>query len=237
MVKQHLSRLAMPKTWPIKRKGIKFIIKPKSSRKMKYCIPLVIVIKDLLKYAKTRKEVKKIINEGNVLINKSKPRDIKTGLGLMDVLEFPKLKEQYRILLNKQGKFRVMKISAKEAGVKPCKITGKRNLKGKKLQINLDDGSNLLDTKGNYKVGDSLLVDTEKRKAKEHIPLEKGAVVYLTGGNNVNAVGTVEGFKEFSGTRQANIILKVSGKTLETKKDYALAIGKGKPAIAVEEKK
>ena len=57
MVKNHLSRLNAPKSWPIKRKGIKFITRPGAGA---HCldegISLSLVIKELMKYAKTLKD-------------------------------------------------------------------------------------------------------------------------------------------------------------------------------------
>ncbi len=70
MVKNHLSRLNAPKSWPIQRKGIKFIVRPSAgAHNMRECIPLNLVLKGLLKYSRTTKETKSVLNAGNVLIN------------------------------------------------------------------------------------------------------------------------------------------------------------------------
>ena len=235
MVKQHLSRLAMPRTWPFKRKGIKFIVRPKSSRPMGYSLPLLLVVREMLGYVKTAKEAKKVLNSGNVLVNKNIVKDVRLSVGLMDVVEFPKLKTQFRVLLNKQGKFKLQAIDAKEAGLKPAKVIGKTILKDKKVQVNLDDGNNLLLKENNYKVGDSLLIDSEKKEVKEHLPLEKGATIYLVAGKKIGTMGTVESIKQFSGTQPDNILFNHKGKSEETRKKHALVIGKAKAAIKIEE--
>ena len=64
MVKRHLSRLTAPKSWPIKRKSTKWITRPHPGpHTLKNCMSLNIVLKNILKYAKTTKEVKKILDD------------------------------------------------------------------------------------------------------------------------------------------------------------------------------
>ncbi|MBU2589719.1 MAG: 30S ribosomal protein S4e [Nanoarchaeota archaeon] len=235
MVKLHLSRLAMPKAWPFKRKGIKFIVRPKSSRPMRDSLPILLIVREMLGYVKTAREAKKVLNNKDVLVNKKIVKDPKLSVGLMDIIEFPKLKTQFRVLLNKQGKFKLQPIEAKDTGLKPSKILSKNILKGKKIQINLDDGKNILIKENNYKVGDTLLIDLEKNEIKEHLPLEKSATIYLTSGKKMGFIGTVESIKQFSGVQEDNIIFNHKGKSEETKKKYALVIGKNKAAINIEE--
>jgi len=70
MVKNHLSRLNAPTSWSIKRKVIKFTTRPSGgAHSLRESIPLSIVVTQLLKYARTRKEVKKILNEGKIFVN------------------------------------------------------------------------------------------------------------------------------------------------------------------------
>ena len=53
----HLKRQNISKNWPIARKGNTFVVKPLSKKG----IPLLIVLRDLLKIAQTREEVKTAI--------------------------------------------------------------------------------------------------------------------------------------------------------------------------------
>ena len=53
---QHLKRHTTSKSYPIKRKNITFVAKPKpGSFKKEYVIPLVVAIRDILKFAKNIK--------------------------------------------------------------------------------------------------------------------------------------------------------------------------------------
>jgi len=56
----HLKRQKIPNSWPIERKGTKYIVRP--SNGIKNSIPLLILMRDMLKIATTRKEVKTSIN-------------------------------------------------------------------------------------------------------------------------------------------------------------------------------
>ena len=53
-MKRHLKRQATPKNWPVPRKGTTFIVTPNSKG-----LPVLILLRDLLKIAKDRSEVKR----------------------------------------------------------------------------------------------------------------------------------------------------------------------------------
>lgn len=235
MVKKHILSINAPASWPVKRKEEMFLLRPLPGKNFQGAMPLGIILKNMLKFAETTKEAKKLLNEGKVLINKKKVTEIKAPLGLMDVLELPELKTAYRMLLNSRGKLTLHKISEDEAALKPCKIKNKTSLKNGKQQINLDDGTNLLSDKKEYKVGDTLMIEMPAMKASSHLKLEKGALVYITAGTNVGKAGTFESLKSFKGGQPDNIVVKTKEGTIETRKEYALVIGNGgKSVITIE---
>ena len=63
----HLKRQKIPKTWPIYRKGTKYIAMP--THNISNSIPLLVILRDILKIAKNRKEVKRAINSRFLLLN------------------------------------------------------------------------------------------------------------------------------------------------------------------------
>lgn len=232
MVKRHISRLNIPKNWPVARKGIKFITRPSPGpNNLKNSMPLTVVFKYLLKEAKTTKEVKKILHTRNILVNKIVRTDHKFPVGLFDVIEIKKTKQCFRIMLNKQGKFSINEINAKESSIKPCKIKNKTILKNGKIQINLEDGNNLLVDKNEYQVGDTIVLDLEKKKINEHLPFKKGNLIYISGGKKVSIVGELIEIRKTKGLRPSEIIFKTKDGQFETRKKYAIVIGKNKPVI------
>ncbi|MCD4666379.1 30S ribosomal protein S4e [archaeon] len=228
MSKKHLSRLNAPKSWPIQRKGIKWIIRPNpGAHKLKDCIPLSILLKNILHYAKTTREVKAILNKGEILVDKKIRKDHKLPLGIMDVFEIPKTKEAYRIFINNKNKFILVKIKKEETNIKPYKIIDKKYLKNKKIQLNLYGGRNLILDKNDYNVGDSVIIDLTNNKIKSHLKLEKNSLVYLIGGKHKGNIGTIEKIEKPLGiSGKTEIILKSGKDKLSTLKDYAFVISK-----------
>src|SRR3989338_7859124 len=156
-----LKRLPSPKWWPIERKTKKYVISPKpgphSSEK---CIPLGLIIRDVLKHAETLKEVKTILNDNKVKVDGKIIRDYRFPVGLMDVVAVGD--ENYRILINKKGLY-LKNISESESKIKLLVIKNKTALKKGKIQINFHDGTNKLvagdDKLSKIKTGDSVLID------------------------------------------------------------------------------
>ena len=223
MVKRHLKRLNAPKCWPVTKKQNKWITRPNPGpHPIKKCIPLSVLIKDLLKHAETTNEVKKIILKKEILINKKSRKDHKFPVGLMDTVEIERTKEYYRLLINKKGKFILIPIKKEEANIKPCKIIGKKILKKKRIQLNLYDGNNILVEKDNYKVGDSLVLDLTNNKINSHLKLEKNSNVYLTGGSYIGTIATV---LELNQKDQKIIKLKYGSQEIKTFKKNIFVVG------------
>src|SRR3989338_3789695 len=100
----HLRRLVASRHFPIARKIRKFTISPSAGpHGKKDCIPLGIIVRDMLKLAETAKEMKKIISAGDVLIDGRSRNDHKFPVGIMDVVEIPKTKQCFRMIA-KEGK-------------------------------------------------------------------------------------------------------------------------------------
>ncbi len=235
MVKRHLARLSTPRTWPVERKVDVWIVRPNcGAHKMKNCLPIAVVLREILKHASTSREVKQILNDKNVIINGKVKKDPKTQIGFMDVLELPKIKKKYRMIFDKKGKLVLKEANAQESEIVIANIIGKKTIKNKKTQLNLNDGTNLLADKSQYKLGDSLVLTIPDRKVKMHLKLEKGATVYLTGGNKVGQTGKVEEILNVKGMQKSTIKIKSNDETFETRKEYAFVIGKEKPLINTE---
>ena len=222
MVKNHLSRLDAPVSWPMKRKGIKFVTRPSAGpHTLRESIPLSLILTHILKYARTRKEVKKILNEGKIFVNGIVRKDLTFPVGLMDVVSVPSLQENYRVFYDTFGKFKLFPTTPEEKAIKLVQIVNKRIISGGKVQINNSDGSNLLlGGKADYHTGDTLLLSIPGTKVIEHLSLKNGARIYITGGTKRGSVGTL---KE---TKGHNIIVQGNEEVFETAKRYAFVIGK-----------
>jgi small subunit ribosomal protein S4e len=230
MTKNHIKRINAPKRWDILRKGKTFISRPNSGRNLELALSLNTVLKELLAKTGTTKETKYLIKYKQVLVNGVRRHDEKFPVGFIDVLSLPELEENYRLVVNDQDKLAMVKVSGHEAKLKISKVGNKTLLSSGKIQVNCTDGRNFLFEKKDAEqiaTNDTILYTVPEQQVKEVLKLEKGALVFLYKGKHTGNLVRVEGFKG------SNIIFKKGDEAFETKKTYALAVGKEKPLITV----
>ena len=187
----HMKRLAMPRSWPLPRKTSIWVTKAApGAHALELCMPVVVVIRDILGYAKSTREVRHILHNNLVSIDGRVCKDSRRGVGFMDVLTLGE--ENYRCIVDQKGILRYRQISKKEAETKVCRINGKTTIKGGKTQLHLHDGRNILtDDAGEYNTGDSLVLALPSQEIKEHIRFSDGIKCYLTGGAHVGEFAEV----------------------------------------------
>ena len=187
MSSSHMKRLAMPRSWPLTRKTDIWISRPlPSGHSIDRCMAIGVVLRDVLGVAKSMREAKRALATRRIKIDGRVTTNMRRGVGIMDVLTVGD--ENYRCVLDNNGKLRYASIPAKEAGQKLCRIDGKNTIKGGVTQLNLHDGRNILvDDANKYNTMDSLLLDVESQKIKKHLKFESGANCYLIGGSHVGS--------------------------------------------------
>jgi small subunit ribosomal protein S4e len=183
----HLKRQKTPKSWPTERKGTAYIIR---GRNLKNGIPLLILLRDILKITKDRRETKIALNSGKILLNNKKISDEKNSVRLFDVITLVPSNEHYRVTLKENGKFSVEKEDEKNAIYKVAKIINKKILKGKKTQINLSDGKNFL-FEGKCKINDSILINLKENKIEKCLELKEKSNAFIIGGKHSGIKGTI----------------------------------------------
>ena len=187
----HMKRLAMPRSWPLPRKTSIWVTKAApGAHALELCMPVVVVIRDILGYAKSTREVRHILHNNLVSIDGRVCKDSRRGVGFMDVLTLGD--ENYRCIVDRKGILRYRQISKKEAETKVCRINGKTTIKGGKTQLHLHDWRNILtDDASEYNTGDSLVLALPSQEIKEHIRFSDGIKCYLTGGAHVGEFAEV----------------------------------------------
>ena len=228
----HLSRLVAPRNWPIPRKERKWIARPiPGPHGLKQCLPLVLVLKYMLGLAKTTREAKKILNDGNIIVNKKIIKEHRFPIGIMDVIEIPKLEKSFVMLYDKQGNFKLQEI--KDTSFKLCKIIGKTVVKHGKLQLNLHDSRNILLDKNMYHVGDTIVFDFNNKKIKDAFELKEGCWIMITDGRYKGYIGKVKQILHGKYPEKPKIVFQVNGEEHITLKDYAFVIGSEKPVLPI----
>ena len=193
MSSSHMKRLTMPRSWPLPRKSSVWIQKPNPcGHPLDLCMPMGVILRDILGVAQNRREAKKILHSRLVKVDGAIETDIGRGVGLMDVLTVGDV--SYKCVLDTNGKLRYRTIPAKEASTKICRVMGKTTIKGAKTQVHLHDGRNLLFNENpEYKTGDSLVISLPDQEVKSYHKFEEGSIAYLTGGNHIGELATVRG--------------------------------------------
>lgn len=229
----HLKRYAMPKDWRLPRKEKTFVVRPLPGMHTKNrCIPLQIILRDILHYAASAKEAKHILSKGNVLVDKKVRKDPKFSAGLMDIIEIPEMNKNFRIVVSKNGLI-LEKIQENEAGKKLCRIQNKTTIKGGITQLNLHDGRNIIlaspkgkkeTQKQDFMAGDSILISLPDQKILKHYKLAKGSPAFIIGGRNIGASGIIKDVHiRKSMLEKSTIMIKTKEKEIETLKDYVIA--------------
>ncbi len=182
----HLNRANIKKTWPIPRKGTKYIAV--ATHEKSRGIPLVIILRDLLNVAENRKEVRRILRSGMVFVNGKIRRNEDFPVVLLDILKIND--KNYRVSFSNTGKFSLEETKEEN---KVSKVIGKKILKNKKIQLNTLFGGNILSDK-KVNIGDSIII--KDKKISEIIPLEKGKNAIVLSGKKIGRKGKIEEIKE-----------------------------------------
>jgi small subunit ribosomal protein S4e len=230
-----LKRLRAPKFWHVEKKAYKLVVAPSPGPHKKFeCLPLQIILRDILKEVETGKEAKTVLNKGEVAVDGVIRKNRKYPAGFMDAIAIPKLKKYFRVVITAKG-LDLIEISEKESKLKLCRIENKKVLKEGKVQLNLHDGKNILVSKDVYKTGDTLLVELPKLKIVDHVKMEDGNLCLITKGKSS---GKIAKLKEIiiTRTREPNkIICELDKKKIEAMKEHVFVVGKDKELIKLSE--
>ncbi len=183
----HIKRKTIGNFWPVPKTGDKYMAVPLHEQRS--AVPLILVMRDMLKLVKTKKELKKLLNEKKILVNERIVRETNYPVCLFDSVGIPSIKKFYRI--NLKNKFELVEITEADSGKKIYEIIGKTILPGKKIQLNFNQGRNIL-TSEKANVGDYALIDLAKNKINKLISLDKGVEVLVIAGKHSGEEGKIK---------------------------------------------
>jgi len=223
---RHLKRHSMPVSWPIKRKNINFITRPNpGSHKRDYAVALVVILRDVLGHATTTKEAKLIAHTSEIFVNGKQVKDIKTPVGIFDIVEIKKTSEKYIVLFDELGK---IKLTPSKDNLIYLKVSGKTQLPGKKLQLNFMNGFNVLVDEKVFKstsVNDTVVYDFAKKKISSVLNLAEKAYAYIFDGNFKGKFAEITGFTHYKGVTRDTVFIKIGKEAHSTAKDYCYVVG------------
>ena len=240
-----LKRKPAPRFWPIHRKELPWIVKPSSGpHSLQNCLPLTLVLRDILGVAQTRKEAKMILAQGKVQVDGKVRRKDDFPVGLMDVISIPDMNKHYRVMPSHKGLF-LNPISKKEANFKLVRVEDKTTVKNG-IQIALHDGSNMLmkvaDPKNpkevTYDTFDVLKITYPEKQVALSLKTKEGNLAVLTGGKNIGKQGKIVEIEktEAKKRRQALVVVEdAQGVRYQTILDFVFSIGEAEPLIGLPE--
>ncbi|NCC70434.1 hypothetical protein EOM09_02535 [bacterium] len=128
------------------------------------------------------------------------------------------------VQIDEFGKFKLIDV---KDDLLYLKISSKKLLSGKKFQLNMENGFNLLvDEKmfNSVKVNETVLYDFIKKKIISVISLKEGNYVYVIDGNYKGKLAKVIDFTNYNGLSRDLVSIEFEGSTHSTAKDYCFPV-------------
>jgi small subunit ribosomal protein S4e len=240
-----LKRKPAPAFWPIHRKELPWVTKPASgSHSLNACLPLTLVLRDILGVSQTRKEGKIILSQGKLMVNGKAYKKDNIPVGLMDVIALPESDKYYRVMPSHKGLY-LAPISKEESNVSLLRVENKSTVHNG-IQIAVHDGSIMLikvaDPKKPievaYETFDILKVTYPEKTVIQTLKTKEGNLAVITGGKNVGKQGKIVEIEktEAKKRRQALVVIEdANGNRCQTILDFVFSIGETEPIITTLE--
>jgi len=226
--KKHLKRLCAPKSWMLAKTGGVFAPRPTpGAHKLRESMPIVILLRNRLKYALNYEEARKITMQRLVKIDHQARTDPNFSAGIMDVVQISKVGENFRILYDNKGRFLAHRISAEEAKFKLCKVVRKITGPKNKPYIVTNDARTIPYPDPLIKIDDTIVYDLRDKKIKDYINFEAGNIAKITSGANQGRIGIITQIEHHAGAHDIVRLKDTAGNLFATRAKNVFVIGKG----------
>jgi len=201
--------------------------------KIRECLPLLIILRNRLKYALNAKEAQMIVRQKMVNID-SRPRtDTKYPAGFMDVVEIPRSGDRFRLLFDVKGRFTMVRIGEAEAAIKLCKVQKLFTTTGRTPMLVTHDGRRFRFPDPKIVVNDTVVVNHRDSKITDHIRLKVGVVAMITGGANRGRIGHVQDIERHPGSFDIAHIKDNAGNEFATRLRNVFVISKDMKSVPI----
>lgn len=225
--KQHLKRINAPRHWMLDKMSGVFAPRPSTGpHKLRECLPLIILLRNRLRYALTRQEVTKIVKQRLIKVDGKVRTEGTYPAGFMDVISIEKTGEHFRLLFDTKGRFFQQAISAEEAKYKLCKVKRVQLMHGAIPFVGTHDARTLRYPDPLIQVHDTVKVDLETGKIVDFIKFDIGNLVMVTGGHNLGRVGVITKREKHLGSFDVVHVKDAAGKSFATRLGNVFVIGK-----------
>ena len=196
--RKHLKRMSAPKHWMLGKLDGIWAPRPSSGpHKLRECLPLIIILRNRLKYALTKAEVTMICMEKLCKVDGKVRVDPNFPAGFMDVIEFTKGSDAFRLLYDTKGRFVLHRVNKEETKYKLCRVIRQELTQRGIPYIATNDGRTLRYPDPLIKVNDTVKIDLETGKVVDYIKFENGNLVMVTKGRNAGRVGILHHIERY----------------------------------------
>jgi len=239
---RHQKRLAAPLSYPVSRKPYKYTFHGDAGAhgiKDTTAIPLGLILREMLNIAKTNRELKYILNKRQVFVDGKPKISPRWMVGPNDVLSLPSIDAYYRLIpWVGRRKIKIVPIDKKDSTWKLCVIKNKKVLRGGDLQLNLDDGRNILIKKDDkdfntYNTKGTLKVELPTQKILDYYPFELNSPVLIARGTNTGLSGKLQYIEKRIGKNRSIAIVEAGDEKIITAMENVIIIGKKKSELPV----
>jgi len=237
--KRHLKRLNAPKHWMLDKLGGIWAPRPSTGpHKLRECLPLIVLLRNRLKYALNTKEVKYILMQRLIKVDGKARTDKTYPAGFMDVIGIEKTGEFFRLLYDVRGRFAIHRVSAEEAKYKLARVKTLAMGAKKVPYVVTHDGRTIRYPDPSVAVNDVVQVDIETNKITNYIKFETGNLAMINGGKNTGRVGVIVSREKHQGSFDIVHLKDSSGNMFATRLGNVFVIGEGnKPMVSLPKRK
>ncbi|EMS68941.1 40S ribosomal protein S4 [Triticum urartu] len=220
-LKKHVKRLNAPKHWMVEKLGGAFAPKPSSGpHKARECLPLILMLRNRLKYALTYREVVSIMMQRHIMVDgevpakteKSNQVPVAVKLIPASALASRSPEDAKRIV------FKLCKVRTVQCGQKGVP------------SLNTYDGRTIRYPDPAIKPNDTIKIELDTNKIVDFIKFEVGNFVMVTGGRNTGRIGVIKSREKHEGSFETIHVEDALGHQFATRLANVFTIGKDRKA-------
>jgi len=232
--KKHMKRLAAPSHWLLDKLSGVYAPRPSPGpHKLRDCMPLIVFLRNRLKYALNGREVKAIVMQRLIKVDNKVRTDPNYPAGFMDVISIEKTGENFRLIYDTKGRFTVHRITAEEAEYKLGKVKRVQLGKGGIPFLVTHDARTIRYPDPSINVNDTVKIDLNTGKITDYIKFDTGAIAMITGGRNMGRVGVVTHRERHDGGFNIVHLKDAVDNEFATREGNVFVIGDEKPWISL----
>ncbi len=198
---------------------------------MRESLPLMLILRNRLKYALNGRETELIVKQRFVKVDGQVRTDRRFPAGFMDVVTIEETGDRLRVLYDTKGRFVLNKITQKEADFKLCRVVQKGRLDHGVTFIRTHDGRHLRYVDPLVDVHDTVKVDLTTGKIASFAKLAVGNLAMVTAGNSKGRVGQIVKREPHQGSFEIIHIKDTAGNTFTTRLSNVFVIGEGSSSL------